>query len=196
MERENNIWVDLERPGYLGKQRDEKYKFWDLPENYGKGNWRIINRASNGEVFNYEDIIYRIYIPGYEQYFKLHPEEASEIADRYSFGYDKDLISLSQAFDIYALYNVPNRVNQFHHVAFNMALLNLGYFFKGSESVQVREGKPGIQDSEQPNGFLWSPGRIECTVSHLIPEPRIKGWWNPNSIEDFYQSTKILQIKK
>lgn len=195
METENykGIWQTVERPGYLGKKKDEKYALWD--QKYGVGNWRMVNEAVGSEIYSYEDIIYKIYVPGYEEYFKQNPDEAKIITDNFSYGYDKDLCTEEQAYDIYAFYNKPGVANQFHSVAFNIALRNLGYTFKGNEPIQVREAKPGTHQDQQPIGYKWSPGKIPCTNSEKIPNPHIEGWWNPNSIEDFYQSTKTLQVK-
>jgi hypothetical protein len=33
------IWKTIERPGQLGKKRDELFALWD--SQYGKNNWRI-----------------------------------------------------------------------------------------------------------------------------------------------------------
>lgn len=187
VERNSSItnWVTEARPGYLGKKKDGMYKFWD--EKYGEGNWRIANQASNREIFTYEDIIFRVYVPGYELYFKNHTDEAQYIVENYSYGYDKDFIDKPKAFDIYALYEKKGFVNQFHHVAFNVALTRgLGYDFRGARPLQVREEK---------EGFLWSPGRIPCTIPQMITSPHIEGWWGYDSVEDFYQSTKVLQVK-
>lgn len=187
-------WRTIERPGYLGKRKDEAFSDWT--EKYGKGNWRIVNETNTGEIYTYEDIIFTVYVPGYTAYFQSHSDELDFIVENFSFGYDKDLIDRKKAFDIYALYNKPGIANQFHHVAFNIAIeQQLDMQFRGQKSVQVREGKPGTPDSQQPTGYRWSPGRIPCTIPYLIPEPHISGWWSYNSIEDFYQSTKSLQIK-
>lgn len=195
MERisQKDIWQTVERPGYLGKKKDEMYALWN--EKYGLGNWKIVNETVEKEVFSYEDIIYKVYVPGYEEYFKNHPDEARTVTDNFSYGYDKDLCTEKEAYDFYAFYNKPGIANQFHSVAFNIALRNLGYVFKGVEPLKVREAKLGTPESEQPKGYKWSPGKIPCTIPELIPSPHIDGWWSPNSIEDFYQSTKALQIK-
>lgn len=187
-------WRTIERPGYLGKRKDEMFRVWT--EKYGDGNWRIVNEANTGEIYSYEDIIHKVYVPGYSAYFLSHLDELKFITENFSFGYDKDPINKRKAFDIYALYNKPGIVNQFHHVAFNIAIeQQLGIPFRGLQPVQVREGKPGTPDSQQPNGYRWSPGRIPCTIPELISKPHIIGWWSYNSIEDFYQSTKALQIR-
>jgi len=33
-------------------------------------------------------------------------------------------------------------------------------------------------------------------MKELIKKPELTGWWKPGSIESFYQSNKILQVKK
>src|SRR5258706_1802030 len=188
-------WVTVEHPGYLGKRKDEKYKEWN--EKYGEEKWRIVNETATREIFSYEDIIYKVYVPGYVQYFLKNPEEAIFITDNFSYGYDKDLCSREQAFDIYALYNKEGVANQFHHTALNIALeYYLGIKFKGDRPIQIREGKPGTSDSEQPEGFRWSPGRIMSARLDLIPKIELNKWWSSGTIEDFYQSSKALQIRK
>ena len=197
MERLSNSesWLTVEHPGYLGKKKDETYRLWN--EKYGDNKWRLVNETANGEIFSYEDIIWKVYVPGYVNYFLRNPNEAIHITSNFAYGYDKDVCSREQAFNIYALYNKDGVANQFHHVAFNVSLeYYLGLKFKGSGSVQIREGKPGTPDSEQPEGFRWSPGRISAVRSDLIPITNLKSWWNPGTIEDFYQSTKALQIRK
>jgi hypothetical protein len=82
-------------------------------------------------------------------------------------------------------------------VAFNLSLeYFLGLQFKGTRPLQVREGKPGTPDSEQPEGFRWSPGRILSVRPDLIPAIDLSGvWWSEGSIEELYQKSKALQIK-
>jgi hypothetical protein len=193
--RQLSIWHTAEHPGYLGKKKDEMYRLWN--EKYGEGVWRLVNETAIGEIFSYEDIIWKMYVPGYAAHFLKYPNEAKFVTDNYAYGYDKDLVPKNQAFDIYALYNKEGIANQFHHVAFNVALeYYLGQKFKGIMPIQVREGKPGTLDLDQPEGFRWSPGRIMSVRPDLIPTPTVDGWWSKGSIEDFYQSSKALQIKR
>lgn len=189
------IWETAGRPGYLGKKRDEMYKYWDSKDGYGKGNWRIVNEIA-GEIFTYEDLIWKIYVPGYVQHFLKNPNEALFVTDNFAYGYDKDMCTKQQAFDIHALHNKAGIVNQFHHTAFNIALeYYLGLKFKGTGPIQVREGNPGTPDSDQPAGFKWSPGRIKTIRPDLIPNYVLEGWWQPDSIEATYQLSKVLQRK-
>jgi hypothetical protein len=189
----NENWQTISHPGYFGKRKDEMFALWN--QEYGENNWRLVNETSTGEILSYEDIIGKVYVPGYVLYFINHSDEASYILKNYSYGYDKALIDKEKAFDIYAMYNQSGIANQFHNVAFNIALEYFIGPFEGDKPIQVREGKPGTPETEQPAGWKWSPGYIPAVRPDLIPQPSIAGWWKKDSIEDFYQSSKALQIK-
>lgn len=187
-------WVSVERPGYFGKKKDTLFEEWNIQ--YGEGNWRLANVTKEGEIYDYEDIIFRVMVPGYVRHFDTNPEEAEFILSNYSYGYDKHMISKAEAFDPYALYQKPGVPNQFHHVAFNRALSDYFGPFKGEGPLQIRQGKPGTDIGGWPAGWRWSPGFIKTVRADLIPEPRIEGWWELNdSIEAFYQNTKTFQVR-
>lgn len=189
----SDTWETIGYPGYLGKKKDE----WVANNNktYGEGNWRLTWELKNGKVLNFGQV-FAIYIQGYKEYFENHQDEAEYITDNYAYGYDKDDITKDQAYDLIYLFEKPGKPNQFHHVAFNLALTSLGYTFKGEKPLQVREGKPGTPESEQPEGWRWSPGYIPCPLAVWEQSTDIpcKGWWQQKSIEHFYQK-KSLQIK-
>lgn len=198
-------WLTVDRPGYFGSSKDTKSKFWD--EEYGENNWRIIWQTKDREM-SFDDIFWKIYVPGYAEYFRIHQDEARLITSSHSFTYDKDLIAKEEAFNPRALYEIPNRANQFHHVALNIALeWHLGLPFRGREPLQVREPKHSAVYSENATlahwqaaapasvAWKWSPGRIP-TLRYDLVEKSQPGWWQPGSIEDFYQSTKVLQVRQ
>lgn len=187
-------WQTIELISYLGKERDSKAAEWD--QKYGTENWRLIHQASNGETLTYADIFWKVYVAGYSNFFLHNLNEAQWISSNFSYTYDKDLISFKSAFDPYALYQVPNTPNQFHHTALNIALVYFtGFPFKGENPLQVREGKPGTPISTWPAGWRFSPGKIKAVRADLIPQTDNLGWWQKGSIEDFYQSSKILQVR-
>lgn len=195
-ERESNnpSWTTIERPGYSGKRKDELIQHWN--SEYGENNWRLTWELANGEVMDYENVFWKIYVPGYVRHFGEHPDEVELLTQNYSYAYDKDLITRKEAFDPYALYNKPEKPNQFHNVSLNIAIeWYLGIPFQGRDPVKVREGKPGTDVSTWPEGWKWSPGRVNTVRLELIPQPHIEGWWKPDTIEDIYQSSKALQIK-
>lgn len=191
----NPDWQTVLRPGYQGKAKDEQVATWN--ERYGKENWRMAWELRSGVLFSYDEMFYSIYVPGYVKYFLDHPDEAAELTDHFAYAIDKDMISRYEAFDHRALYDKPGRPNQFHNVALNIALeYYLGLPFQGSQPIQVREGKPGSDPSTWPKGWYWSPGRIDAVRQDLIPQTDIKGWWQPGTIEDVYQTAKVLQVRK
>lgn len=184
-----------DHPGYLGKRRTLKEEEWT--GKYGEGGWRYRWQTADGEVLDY-DQIFQIYVDGYANYFKRHLGEAWYLTEHYAYGYDHDLITKEQAFDPYALYDKPGVRNQFHNVAFNIALVTvIGRPFQGVELIQVREGKPGTPVELQPAGYRWAPGRIPCKDTSIIPQITLPGeqWWADGSVEDLYQKAKILQIR-
>lgn len=189
-------WFSVERPGYLGKRKDGKVREWN--EKYGDDNWKLIWETALGEEMAYEDVFWKVYVPGYVKYFLEHPEEAEYLTKNFSYAYDKDLISRKDAFDPHALFEKPGFANQFHHVSLNIALeYFLGKKFKGVKPIQIRAGKPGTDLSTWPLGWKWHPGRIPAVMVDLIPDTNIEGkWpWEPGSIEDFYQKAKVLQVR-
>lgn len=197
MSRPEEEWIVAEHPGYLGSRRTRRMHEWT--ERYGEGNWRLDHwETADGKRLGYDEV-FQIYVEGYEKYFREHPGEAQHLITNFSSGYDQDPITREQAFDPYALYNQPGVANQFHHVAFNRALVTVtGRVFQGTVPIQVREGKPGTPEEQQPLGWRWSPGRIPCATPEIIPQVPLEGkpWWQPGTIEDFYQRAKVLEVKK
>ena len=143
------------------------------------------------------DAIFLQYVKSYAQYFLAHPDEAAYLTANFSYAYDKELVTKEEAFDPHFLFEKPGSPNQFHNVALNFALEQvLDQPFKGTQPIQVREGKPGTNPATWPAGWRWSPGQIPAVHPEYIPEQTQPGWWQPGSIEHLYQATKVLQIKK
>jgi hypothetical protein len=182
------MWKTIERPGYLGKARDAVYAQWD--KEYGQGNWRIAYKWV-GNVIE-RDIGLQIYEDGYYNY--LYSDEGINILDwitkTASDVYDTAPSNAGQL--DYIRQETPN--NHIHDVAIRRSVLRLGYLFKGDHLVHVRGS-----DSE---GYRLCPGIVPFHIPGLIMDKNIKDysgrnfWWRDNSIEDFYQRNKILQVKE
>jgi len=63
-----------------------------------------------------------------------------------------------------------------------------GWSFQGDKLVQIRK-------HSEYWGRNLSPGKVLFHLPQLIAVPHLVGWWDHNSIEDYYQSNKVLQIK-
>lgn len=191
---EKQNWIVIGRPGYQGKNKDEQISAWN--KEYGTSGWRLVWQLATGEILGFDEI-FQQYIESYTKYFIYHPDEAVYLTENYSYAYDKDIVTKQEAFDPYVLYNQPGKPNQFHNVALNIALeIGLDMPFKGTQPIQVREGKPGTDVSTWPAGWRWSPGRIPAVHPEQIPVIDQPSWWQSGSIEHLYQAAKVLQIKK
>ncbi len=186
-------WETIENIGFFGRDRDRIEA--ELTEKYGLNNWRVRWRYSNGRVVDFDQVFEEVYVEGYTSFFQSHPEESRWVIKNASYVYDRDLVTREEAFKPRLLVGVPGLPNQFHHVAINLAIESrLGLKFSGSMPLQVREGKPDQSVDLWPMGWRFSPGRIPCADKVLIPNSELQGWWQPDSIEDCYQKSKILQI--
>jgi hypothetical protein len=176
------IWRTIERPGYFGLKRDEFHRQYN--ERFGKENWRIMWQWNN-EVLPFP-IASLIYEDGYyADSFKredLWKELASVAKDVYDHQ-ESDVLSCLD-------YTVQNGfATHLQDIAIRRVMLRRGLEFKGDKLVQVRGHK-------EYWGQNLSPGKIPFHLPDLIVVPHLERWWNRNSIEDFYQSNKVLQILK
>ncbi|OGG26446.1 hypothetical protein A2960_06230 [Candidatus Gottesmanbacteria bacterium RIFCSPLOWO2_01_FULL_39_12b] len=191
-------WITQERPGHLGRRRDEKFSEWN--GRYDSGNWRLVNVDQNDRLWTIEEIVFNVYAESYAAYFQDHPKEADWIVNNFSHAYELDEypVPVERATDLYRTYNQPGIPNQFHAVALNYALMYLlNKPFKGNKPLRVYpadEGKP------PPEGEKWHPGRIPCLPKYLElinNLPDVSRWYSDTTtIEHFYQATKALQVKK
>ncbi len=179
-------WETVERPGYLGKKRDEMHSKWD--NQFGKDFWRIAYQI--GELVVPREMGVQIYEDGYYEFFKSHPDTLEWLLSTASNVYDTAETNVNAEFD-YLNQETPN--NHIHDVAIRRSIARLGKWFKGDHLMHVR-----WKDSE---GFRVNPGVVLFHMPELIIPGEIKDhggkgiWWYPNTIEDFYQRNKVLQRK-
>lgn len=186
-------WHALLRPGWCGTGREEREKGWD--EVYGEGNWKIAWRMANGEVWDFLDVFWREYVGSYAQYFTRYPEELS-VLSRYAYTYAKNPADRGRAFDPLAAYGKNGAQNQFHHVAINYAVGLAGGSFRGSEPLKIGGCVSGTSQEDWLVGEKLSPGMMPSLRPELIPNVTMGDcWWQPGSIECFYQSTKTLFVR-
>lgn len=183
-------WDTKERPGYLGKKRNEIQRLWT--ERYGEGNWRIAWQWGKFVVSRAEAL--QFYEDGYYEYLKSNQEVLHWLTSTASGVYDTAPSNIEAGFS-YDVQETPN--NHIHDVAIRRAVLRNGIWFNGDHLMQVRGPKT--------EGERLSPHLIPFHLPHMIVPGDIgdyagKGkWWRElgieNSVEEFYQQNKVLQTK-
>ncbi len=178
-----STWQSVERPGYLGKHRDERYQYWD--QQHGLGNWRLAWQIGEhcfdieGAIVLYEDAYWR-FLSQNRLILRQLITEASDVYDDSPTNVDCGLRYFPQETDRTHLQDV----------AIRRCLVRFGDWFHGPELIQIRDRK-----SSHPLGLTLSPGQVPFHMHWLIGKPELEGWWLPGSVESFYQSNRWLQVK-
>ncbi len=183
-------WKTIERPGYFGKKRDELYNGWD--GEFGENNWRLA--YDWGELVIPRSEAIQLYEDGYYEFLKANPETLDWLVNTASDVYDTALSNVEAGFS-YDEQETPN--NHIHDVSIRRSVMRLARWFKGDHLMQVRAGST--------EGAILSPHIVPFHYPEMIFKGEIKDysgkglWWKKlgieNSIEEFYQHNKILQIK-
>ena len=178
-----NEWIKVGRPGYFGKYRDKRFQEWN--EEYGEGNWRLVWKV--GEIFVDFLGVCALYEDAYYEFLRSHPEILEHlIADGINV-YDDEVSNVKSGFDY--LKQETQRTH-IQNIAIRRALIRMGLWFKGKELIRIRQEK-----GTHPLSITLSPGRVPFHKPELIQREEIKGWWNTETVESFYQSNRYLQIK-
>jgi len=177
-----NEWKTIARPGYFGRKKEEKIAGFN--ENYGEGNWRIMWQW--GENIIPWEISCLIYEDGYyADSFKregLWKDLASKAREVYDYVED----------DVLAALDYSKQKKEYTHlqdISIRRVVLRRGWKFEGSKLIRIRH-------HDNYWGANLSPGKIAFQSPELIVSPHLENWWNQNSVEDFYQSNKVLQIRQ
>lgn len=173
-------WVSIERPGHFGKNRDQKYR--EFNDVFGEGNWRIVWHWKN-DLLSFPDAC-KVYEKAYfidsikrESLWLELIKEASDVYDYQESDVESGLDYLIQ----------KAHGTHLQDIAIRRVIKNRAWRFKGNKLVQVRGHKTYW-------GGKLSPGKIPFHNPEYITNPHLEAWWDANSIEDFWQSNKVLQI--
>lgn len=180
-----DAWAtQIERPGYLGKHRDDQFKTWDAQ--YGKGNWRLIWRVGDttadllGACILYEDA-YFAFLSARQGIVNQLISEACDV-------YDDEPSNIYSRFDY-----SKQETNRTHiqDIAIRRCLIRFGLWFGGPKLIRIRQ-----ELGDHPLSMILSPGRVPFHKPELIVLPELAPKWaNPGSVESFYQSNRYLQIR-
>ncbi len=190
-------WKTIDRPGYFGDKRNGLHK--DFDRNYGEGNWRIAWQWGDQIIERSEAL--QMYEDGYYEHFKTDTGLADWVTKSFSNVYDTAPTNVEAKFS-YDLQETPS--NHIHDVSIRRALLRRGTWFSGERLLEVR--------SIDAEGWVLSPCNIPFHLPHMIYEGQTKykgeerdftknpPWWIKrgvkNSVEEFYQQNKVLQVKE
>jgi len=177
-------WVNVERPGYFGRRRDQKVAGFDA--RYGPGNWRIAH-VVQGATYDFVDACKLFYEESYFRHLAEHPEDVDFICQ---FGecIDNAPSNIGSGID-YARQEAYSCHIQ--DIAIRNVLKRLGRKFEATreEILVIR--------SPDSNGYRFGPGNIPFYDPSLITLPEIcPGWARSKSVEAFWQSNKTLQVRK
>lgn len=174
-------WKTVGRPGFFGKDKDKKHAKLDV--DYGKGNWRIAWKWNKSIITR--DLAYQLYEDGYYADSFNRKDVWEELVKTAKDVWDLEKKDIESKLDYHIQKGIATHLQD---IAVRRVVQRRGMKFQGNELVRIRK-------HDEYWGNLFSPGRIPFHLSDLIESPHLESWWDYNSIEDFYQSNKILQIK-
>lgn len=183
-------WKTVERPGYLGKKRDEVEVNWN--QRFGKGNWKIAYEF--GGLVVPREMGIELYEEGYYHFLLGNPNVLDWLVTTASDVFDTAPTNVEARFS-YSQQETPN--NHVHDVAIRRALLKTGNWFAGDHLVHVRGPKT--------EGSRLAPYMVPFHMPEFISDKSIKdygnkgSWWDElgvsKSVEAFYQKNKVLQAR-
>lgn len=177
-------WETVNRPGYLGKRRDEAHKDWDC--SFGPGRWRLA--WTLGDIVLERPLALQVYEDAFYVAAVKEPKLV-EFLTAYKECYDTAPSNVEAGLS-YDVQETPS--NHLHDVAWRRVLARLGRRFEGNVNrlLHIR-----WKESE---GYLLNPGIISFHLPRLIESPtpgEKEPWWYEGTVEDWYQRNKVLQVK-
>jgi hypothetical protein len=176
--------VLAERPGYLGKHRAEKYAEWD--HMYGKSNWHLIWKW--GKRYIEYIVACQVYEKSYLAFLAGHKDILEELVNVASDVYDDSPTNVNSGCDYRKQETDRTHIQD---IAIRRVVKQLGLTFKGHELIQIRDVRGTHRLS-----MILSPGRVPFHKPDLIVQPWLEGWWEPGSVECFYQSNRYLECRE
>lgn len=176
-------WQNAQRPGYLGKHRDDRYQEWT--RRFGEWNWRLVWQIGDN-YFEVEAAI-ALYEDAYFRFLDDNQAVLEQLVGEAGDVYDDSVTNVECGLSYF-----PQETNRTHlqDVAIRRSLVRLGRWFQGSNLIQIRD-----HQGSHSLSLTLSPGRVPFHRPDLIIGPELEGWWQPGSVESFYQSNRWLQVR-
>jgi hypothetical protein len=172
-------WIQLiHELGYIGRNRrllallDEKFGWdgWLRGHTYGKA---LLTKSQ----------ALKLYEQSYFHFLKRNPGLLDWLSSTASEVYDNDVSNVSSGMD----YDIQEtEAAHYQDIAVRRALHRLGRRFQGDHLLQIR----GVESE----GYRLNPGQVPFLKPDLIHSTDEKQWYEKGSIEDFYQSNKVVVV--
>lgn len=175
------VWHDADRPGYAGRRAARLRR--DLVRTYGPGNTRIVY-LWEGQTISRDEAL-ELYTEGYVQHLAQNPELLDWLVASASDVYDISPRDVESGTDYHVQKETATHLQD---IAVRIAVERLGRQFEGSELIQIR--------GKRSRGAMLSPGIVPFHRPQSIQQPELRGWWKPGTIESFWQSNKLLQVRQ
>jgi hypothetical protein len=166
--------------GYAGKNKAQIRQSYDLM--FGEDHW------SKGHLVDTEvvstDVLMKYYEDGYFHFLQQNSDVLEWLVNTASDVYDIDPSNVNSRLD----YNIQEcNATHLQDISVRRVLQRLGKKFAGDHLVQIR--------GHESEGYVLNPGRVPFHQPELILHSDNKGnWWEPDSIEAFYQHNKVLLV--
>jgi hypothetical protein len=177
-------WRNVERPGYFGRRRDEKIA--QLNATYGEGNWRLAWLTQETLCFTFRQACCYFYEQSYYEWLSNRPADVDFIC---SFGecIDNAPTNVSSGLDYEKQEAFSTHIQD---IAVRTVLRRLGREFSGSKDKIL------VIRSKDSSGYRYGPGNVPFMDPNWIIQPSLRpSWAKSDSVEDFWQSNKWLQVK-
>ncbi len=99
--------------------------------------------------------------------------------------YDNDISNINSKTD-YSIQETKS--THIQDIAVRRVIQRMNLEFKGQELIQIR--------GKDSRGYMLNPGKIPFYKPEFILKPERNGWWDKDSIEDFWQSNKIILLER
>lgn len=185
-----NEWQELDSPGYLGKRRDERFAEYDQRFG-GRENWSLAWKV-NGLLFNQEEACL-LYGEAYYEFFRHNWPFMEQLIKEARDVYDDEPSNVNSGLDYSKQETVRTHLQD---IAIRRALILHGKWFQGNKLIRIRQEK-----GDHPLSIKLSPGRVPFHKPGVLARPSLaekveavskKPWWEFSSVEDFYQSNRVV----
>ena len=178
----DNAWVVVKKGiGQFGKKRNEIYRALD--KEYGYLTWHLAWQIGEEKYLPFNEAI-KYYEKAYEEFLKNNPQIVEYLIKNAKDVYDNSETNVSSGTD-YA--KQETKSHHYQDIAIRCVLTKLGKNFQGDKLIQIRS------KSHDEVGKMLSPGRVPFHRPELITNS-LQSWWKEKSIEDFWQSNKVIQF--